>query len=112
MGFALPGRGYALAYARTFQPFESLARKLIRFRFSPEKKEAYTSLCYRSRSQPIRTASQIEVKIKISLNQVVPVYQKLAPKIKELNVLGISYRGIAERLGIDKKTVGKGLTFD
>jgi hypothetical protein len=40
------------------------------------------------------------------------VYQKLAPKIKEMKALGISYREIAASLGIDKKTVGKALRFN
>jgi len=57
---------------------------------------------------PSRTAAQIEVRVKISLNQVVPTYQMLAPKIKELKTLGMGYREIAERLGIDKGTVGRG----
>ncbi len=39
--------------------------------------------------------SQIEVKIKISLNQTLPIYQMLAPKMKELKALGMSYREIS-----------------
>jgi DNA-binding CsgD family transcriptional regulator len=39
------------------------------------------------------------------------VYQKLAPKIKEMKALGMSYRDIAVSLKIDKKTVGKALNF-
>jgi hypothetical protein len=40
------------------------------------------------------------------------IYQKLAPKIKEMKALGMSYRDISIRLGIDKKTVGKALRFN
>lgn len=63
----------------------------------------------RTRSQPIRTAAQIEVKIKISLNQTVPVYQMFAPKIKKLKALGMSNNDIAKTLKINRKTVKKGL---
>ena len=60
---------------------------------------------------PIRTASIIPVHVKVPLEPTVALYQKLAPKIKEMKALGMSYRGISVSLGIDKKTVGKALTF-
>ena len=44
------------------------------------------------------------------IEQTIAVYQKLAPKIKEMKALGMSYRDIAASLGIDKKTVGKALS--
>jgi hypothetical protein len=56
--------------------------------------------------------SLIEVKVKIPTEPTIAVYQKLALKIKEMMALGMSYREIAASLGIDKKTVGKGLRFE
>jgi hypothetical protein len=63
----------------------------------------------RTRRGPIRTESLISVEIKITLNETIPVYQKLAGKIKELKVLGMSNEEIALRLKINRKTVGKAL---
>jgi hypothetical protein len=40
------------------------------------------------------------------------VYQKLAPKIKELKVLGMSIEALASSLKINEKTVRKGLSFN
>jgi orotate phosphoribosyltransferase-like protein len=52
------------------------------------------------------------VQVKIPLNETIPVYQKLASKIKELKALGMSNGEIASKLKINKKTVGKGMTFE
>jgi hypothetical protein len=49
------------------------------------------------------------MQIKILLDPTIALYQKLAPKIKEMHSLRMSYRDIAVSLGIDKKTVGKAL---
>jgi orotate phosphoribosyltransferase-like protein len=38
-----------------------------------------------------------------------PVYQVLAPKIRELKALGLSNEDIAARLKIHRKTAAKGL---
>ena len=65
---------------------------------------------WRTQWGPIRTAALIPVKVKVPLNPTIAVYQKLAPKIKEMKDLGTSYRDIAVRLKIDKKTVGKTLS--
>jgi len=51
------------------------------------------------------------VKIKITIEQVVPLYQKLAPKIRELKALGMSNIEIAAKLQISIKTVKRGLNF-
>ena len=67
---------------------------------------------WRTRSQRIRTVSQIPVRIKIPLDQTIAVYQKLASKIQEMKALGMSYREIAVGLEIDKKTVGRELSFN
>ncbi|HUD02167.1 MAG TPA: hypothetical protein VMR37_07550 [Rhabdochlamydiaceae bacterium] len=62
----------------------------------------------RTRQVPIRTISFIPCQIKLPLNQSTPIYQKLAPKIKELKALGMSNAAIAYRLNINIKTVIKG----
>jgi hypothetical protein len=59
--------------------------------------------------QPIRTLSHIPVKIKITIEQVLPLYQKLAPKIRELKALKMTYKDIEAKLNISKKTIRKGL---
>jgi hypothetical protein len=51
------------------------------------------------------------VQVKIPCHQALPIYQVMAPKIKELKFLGMSYREISEKLGIDKKTVEKSLSY-
>jgi hypothetical protein len=65
----------------------------------------------RTRQGPIRTESLLPIQIKIPLNETIPVYQKLASKIKELKALGMSNEEIAAKLKINRKTVGKGLVF-
>ena len=62
--------------------------------------------CFRgwTRLQPIRTVAEIPVQIKISPVQQIPLYQKFAQKAKELHLLGITYKEIAECLNIGVKT--------
>ncbi|NGX63652.1 MAG: hypothetical protein KR126chlam6_01065 [Candidatus Anoxychlamydiales bacterium] len=61
---------------------------------------------------PIRTISLIPVKIKITIEQVAPLYQKLAPKIRELKALGMTQDQIAIKLNVSIKTVRKSLNFN
>ncbi len=63
------------------------------------------------RQQPIRTLSLIPVKIKITMTENIPLYQQLAPKIRELKILGMTVNEIAERWKISPKTVRKGLRW-
>jgi len=49
------------------------------------------------------------MKIKITINENIPLYQKLAPMIRELKVLGMTNVEISKRLKISQKTVRKGL---
>ena len=62
--------------------------------------------------QPIRTISLIPIKIKITINEHIPLYQKLTPKIRNLKDLGMSNKKICENLKICKKTGRKGLNVD
>ncbi len=65
----------------------------------------------RTRSQPIRTLSLIPVKIKITMNENIPLYQRLNSKIKELKTLGMSNIEIEAKLNISRTTFRKGLNF-
>ncbi len=65
----------------------------------------------RTRSQPIRTLSLMPVKIKITMTEAIPLYKKLAPKIKELKTLGMTNEEIATRLKICRKTIRKAFAF-
>jgi len=74
---------------------------------SPEHRSALLgqSLTWRTRLQPIRTASEVSVKIIIQPLQRIPLYQKLAKKVEELLLLGMSFRAIGRSLGVNKRTV-------
>jgi len=61
--------------------------------------------------QPIRTLSEIQAKIIIQPLEQIPLYQKLAQKVKELHLLGMSYREIARTLNINKKTAIKAYEY-
>jgi hypothetical protein len=49
--------------------------------------------------------------VKIPYHQALPIYQVLAPKIKELSALGLSNNDIPAKLNIHYKTAAKGLTY-
>lgn len=61
----------------------------------------------RARWVPIRTISLIPVSIKITINENIPLYQKLTPKIRELKLLGMANIDIAKKLKINQKNVMK-----
>ncbi len=63
----------------------------------------------RTRWVPIRTMSLIPMKIKITFDQPVPLYQRLSSRIKELKALGMHNLEIETKLNISKTTVKKGL---
>ncbi len=65
----------------------------------------------RTRSQRIRTMSEVSMQVKILCHQTIPVYQLLASKIKGLKALGMSNNDIALRLSIHAKTVVNGLSY-
>ena len=60
---------------------------------------------WRTRVQPIRTASEIIAQIKILPALRIPLYQKLAQKVEELVVLGIQLKAIAASLNVSLKTI-------
>jgi len=59
---------------------------------------------WQTRLQLIRTASEIHAKIIIQPLERTPLYQKLSQKVKELTLLGMTYKEIAKTLSINKKT--------
>lgn len=67
----------------------------------------FIKVLQRTRLQPIRTASEIEIHIVINPVQRVYLYQKIAQKAKELHLLGMSHRKIAASLKVSKRTVAK-----
>lgn len=70
-----------------------------------------TVFLWRTRSQPIRTAAQITASIKILPVKTPPLYQKLTQKVKELQLLGLSYKEIAKRLNISQGTITNALKY-
>ena len=55
--------------------------------------------------QPIRTISEISVRIKILPARQIPLYQKISLKAKQLYTLGMSYQQIAKSLNVGETTV-------
>ncbi|MCK5491914.1 MAG: hypothetical protein KAJ14_02250, partial [Candidatus Omnitrophica bacterium] len=68
-------------------------------------------ILWRTRLQPIRTISEMPVKIVIDPTENIPLYQKLAPKITELYLLGMSLRAISRSLAVNRRTVLRALNF-
>ena len=52
------------------------------------------------------------MKIKITMNENISLYQKLARKISELKTLGLTNIEIEEKLNISKTTIRKALCFN
>ena len=65
----------------------------------------------RTQLQPIRTTAQITASIKILPSKSFPLYQKLAQKVKELQLLGLSYKEIAKKLGISEGTIANACKY-
>ena len=61
---------------------------------------------------PIRTLAIIPMKIKITLNENISLYQKIAPKIRELKALGMTNIEIAKKLIVSRKTIKKSLLIN
>jgi len=64
-----------------------------------------TAKNWRTRLQPIRTASEIIAHIKILPAIRIPLYQKLAQKVEELIILGMPLRAIANNLKLSLETI-------
>jgi len=62
-----------------------------------------------TRSQPIRTTSEIQAHIKVLPAKLPYLYQKLNEKATKLHLLGMSYTKIGKILNIDHKTAKKAI---
>lgn len=62
-----------------------------------------------TRSQRIRTAVEVEFEVALLDTEPPPVYQRIAQEAKQLQELGMNFSRIAEYLGVDHKTVAKGV---
>ena len=60
---------------------------------------------WRTRTQPIRTISEISAHIIILPTRQIPLYQKISTKAKQLKSLGMSYQQIAKSLNVGETTV-------
>lgn len=69
------------------------------------------SLRWWTRSQRIRTAARIPVEVALLSPEEPPLYQRIAQKALQLQELGLNGSSIARRLGVDHKTVGKGIAW-
>jgi len=62
---------------------------------------------WRTRTQPIRTISEISAHIKILPTRQIPLYQKISRKVKQLKSLGMPYHKIAKRLNTSEVTIDR-----
>ena len=64
-----------------------------------------------TRLQPIRTIGEITAKIPIKSIQQVPLYQRIAGKVSQLHVLGMSYKQIGQALNVSPSLARKAHEF-
>jgi len=64
-----------------------------------------------TRTQRIRTTATMPIEVPVLEIKPQPVYQRIAPKAKHLQELGMSQSEIGRRLGVDRWAVGKGLRW-
>jgi hypothetical protein len=72
----------------------------------------YFGLIWRTRTQPIRTISEISAHINISPLIQIPLYQKLSLKAKQLHALGMSHDKIAKELDTSESTIIRACRYD
>jgi DNA-binding NarL/FixJ family response regulator len=69
-------------------------------------------LAWQTRTQPIRTISEISAHINISPLIQIPLYQKLSLKAKQLHALGMSHDKIAKELDTSESTIIRACRYD
>jgi len=62
--------------------------------------------------QPIRTISEISVRIKILPIKHIPLYQKISLKAKQLHSLGMSNQQIAKSLNVGETTIIRACKYE
>jgi len=96
---------------RDFNPFYVAHTKIRTLALLDEGNQGANWLHWRARLQPIRTAAEVNARIGIKPLICMPLYQKLAGKIRGLFELGMTVTDIARSLQIAKKTVRKARQF-
>ena len=64
-----------------------------------------------ARLHPIRTIGEITARIPIKSIQQVPLYQRIAPKVTQLRLLGMSYKQIGQALNVSPSLASKAYQF-
>jgi len=64
-----------------------------------------------TRSQRIRTTAEVPLEVALLDAEQPPTYQRIASEAKHLQELGLTYSRIAGHLGVDHKTVAKGIRW-
>ncbi len=64
-----------------------------------------------TRTQTIRTVSQVPFEVSLLQAARLSVYQNIARKAMHLNDLGLSNSAIARRLGVTDKTIAKAIMW-
>jgi len=89
----------------SFKPYYVAHTKIRTLALLDEGHKGTNWLQWRTRLQPIRTASEIEAHIKILPARQIPLYQKHAQKATELHLLGMTQNQIAKTLNVSLKTI-------
>ena len=64
-----------------------------------------------TRTQRIRTVSEIPVETALVNANAAPVFQRIAPKALHLQQLGLTLSATAKRFGVSGKTVAKAMAW-
>ncbi|MFV1968302.1 MAG: hypothetical protein ACC628_22995 [Pirellulaceae bacterium] len=76
-----------------------------------ESSHRFAGNCWWTRARRIRTIGAMPLEVPILEIKPAPVYQRIAPKAKHLQELGLSQSQIGCWLGVDRRTVGKALRW-
>lgn len=95
---------------RDFKPYYIAHKKIETLALLDEGK---CSICFnwRPHDEANRTQSLITANIIITLSDHIPLYAKLAPKIADLNALGMSIAAMAKVLKLSKDTVTRAMNY-
>ena len=94
-----------------FKPYYLAHIKAKTLALLDEKNKSSNWFQWRALLQPIRTLSEIKATIVIEPTKRTALYQILSRKVKQLHLLGMSYKSIAKSLNIDKATARKACNY-
>ena len=87
----------------------------FRLRLKATPRQIFSKLCFEkiwwTRTRRIRTVAAIPIEVPILEIKPAPVYQQIAPKAKHLHELGMTFKEIGLKLGVDRWTVGKAVRW-